>query len=352
MFDEVIKNAFDFMKRALSSIESDPKASVIYFWSSLELFLKARLLKEHWSLILADPRKAEISKFKVGNFVSVSFESAVQRLQKVCGLKIEGAGNNCFKILRDHRNKLIHFHNAHYSSSGSKAMLQNIAIEQCRGWYYLHKWLTDEWAKPFKVYSKDITRIHNLVNRNRKFFKAKFEEIKPKLHQLKSKGITIKNCHVCNFKSSQSVKLLSHDDMDILGQRCLVCGHSFSDELRIQCNQCSESVFINDLGHGTCQDCGEKIDMGYLLEKYGEDKSPEEESIEESNAYCSDCEFVSERSVIPIKDGRHLCLSCITIHDRLYRCEYCNEKITSDSEGTYLTGCLLCEGIDIIDSTL
>lgn len=50
IFESVVSNAIDFMTKSISELKEHPKSSVIDFYSSIELFFKARLLKEHWAL--------------------------------------------------------------------------------------------------------------------------------------------------------------------------------------------------------------------------------------------------------------------------------------------------------------
>jgi hypothetical protein len=76
--DWLIKNALDFLKHAIDDFSTHPKHSVINFYTAVELFLKARLLEEHWSLIVVkDPDRR---KFEAGDFISVTFEEACNRL--------------------------------------------------------------------------------------------------------------------------------------------------------------------------------------------------------------------------------------------------------------------------------
>ena len=53
MFNRLVENAFDFLFKAISEIEGQPKYSVIHFYAAVELFVKARLMKEHWSLVIS-----------------------------------------------------------------------------------------------------------------------------------------------------------------------------------------------------------------------------------------------------------------------------------------------------------
>ena len=82
-FDDVVRNAFDFLRRSIDELETHPKYSVIHFYSAIELFVKARLLKEHWTLIVTRPEQADRAKFQRGDFQSVGLKEASGRLEKV-----------------------------------------------------------------------------------------------------------------------------------------------------------------------------------------------------------------------------------------------------------------------------
>lgn len=87
LFDSLTRNAIDFLKKSVIELEDSPKYSVIHFCSAIELFLKARLLVEHWSLIITKPENANLSKFKSGDFHSVSMQEAINRLKNISGEK-------------------------------------------------------------------------------------------------------------------------------------------------------------------------------------------------------------------------------------------------------------------------
>jgi hypothetical protein len=60
-------------------------------------------------LILSKPELADVIKFKVGDFVSVSMDEAIRRLDNICNEKISLETREAFKATRNHRNKLVHF---------------------------------------------------------------------------------------------------------------------------------------------------------------------------------------------------------------------------------------------------
>lgn len=47
VFDQIVRSAFDFLERAIEQVEKDRKHSIVNFATAIELFLKARLFKEH-----------------------------------------------------------------------------------------------------------------------------------------------------------------------------------------------------------------------------------------------------------------------------------------------------------------
>jgi len=72
IFDSLTRNAFDFLERGISEFDKSPKYSVIHFCAAVEMLLKARLMKEHWSLIVSKPDQANLARFMAGDFISVT----------------------------------------------------------------------------------------------------------------------------------------------------------------------------------------------------------------------------------------------------------------------------------------
>jgi hypothetical protein len=88
METKLIDNALDFVLRAASDLwdkeiteEQQLKYSTIHLFEGIELFLKARLMKEHWSLVLRDLDKYRHESFERGDFQSVNYDLARGRLE-------------------------------------------------------------------------------------------------------------------------------------------------------------------------------------------------------------------------------------------------------------------------------
>src|SRR5262245_51295689 len=83
LFSSLVKNAIDFARKSISEIRRSPKYSMIHFCAALELFLKARLLQEHWSLVVSRPEGASLLRYRAGDFHSVSMGEALKRLRNI-----------------------------------------------------------------------------------------------------------------------------------------------------------------------------------------------------------------------------------------------------------------------------
>src|SRR5256885_2670252 len=83
MFDSLVRNALDFLLRSVGELQETPKYSVIDFCAAIELFLKARLLVEHWALIYKDPKYANLISFSKADFESISMRDVISRLNNI-----------------------------------------------------------------------------------------------------------------------------------------------------------------------------------------------------------------------------------------------------------------------------
>src|SRR4051794_21942996 len=88
-FESLVVNAIDFLTQSAEEVESHPKYSVIHFCAGIELLLKARLLREHWSLVVTKPGEISKRKFEEGDFESVSMRQCFERLENVCGERLQ-----------------------------------------------------------------------------------------------------------------------------------------------------------------------------------------------------------------------------------------------------------------------
>lgn len=156
--DALATSAFDFFYRSVSELESHPKYSVIHFATGVELFLKSRLLNEHWTLVVEKSSEADIAKFLEGKSRTVGLREAIRRLKQVCNENIPNETAAQFEAIAEHRNKMIHFFHEIEAGESDPDLIQNIASEQCLGWYYVDRLLL-AWGEQFENFKNDIAAV-------------------------------------------------------------------------------------------------------------------------------------------------------------------------------------------------
>jgi len=168
MFDSLVRNALDFLERSVDELKDSPKYAVI------ELFLKARLLLEHWALVYEDPKLANQDKFREGDFKSVGMMEAVARLKNISGQGIADEPRKVFEQIRDHRNRLVHFFHPAYANNPDLATVGEVTAEQCRAWFHLYPIISRTWQSYFGPYVSDFERINGKMHGNRSFLRVKY----------------------------------------------------------------------------------------------------------------------------------------------------------------------------------
>ncbi len=337
LFDLVVRNALDFLDQSVSELQKRPKYSVIDFCSALELFLKARLMREHWALIVDKPNDASLAKFHTGDFRSVRMDEAIKRLRNVAGEPISREEESCFLAVRDHRNKLVHFfHEPYAASPPDKQAIQEVVSKQCKAWFYLHQLLTGRWAQHFKPYAAKIKNLNTKMEATRVYLRAKYDAIAPEIKTEKLSGVEYARCRSCGFEAAR----IGERAAPLYEAACRVCGAE-RRFLRVPCPTCGATITVEDMGEADCPTEDFTTDIKWLLEKYGPREDPREET---EIAYCSYCERAGPPTAIPFGDFRYLCLSCLGVHDSAKNCEYCGALNASLREHSYLHGCTMCDG--------
>ena len=93
-FSQLVGNALDFAETAARELEPSPKYSLINFGAAVELFLKARLLSEHWALIIKNRTVALCADQGDLNYAQVSVKvMAVRGDAKLLWSKGEGCSS-------------------------------------------------------------------------------------------------------------------------------------------------------------------------------------------------------------------------------------------------------------------
>ena len=341
LLERLVENAMDFLSQSISEFDEHPKYSVIHFHAAVELFLKARLLAEHWSLVVSKRKDPDWDKFVTGDFMSVSLDEASEKLDKVVRSGLGKRELKIFRGLTKHRNKMVHFFHEAVSAEENEKLHRTIAREQLTAWYLLHKVLTVRWSDVFSTWSVRLKEIDEKLREHREFLQVVFDELGPEFKERQDNGVVFRDCPSCGFTSQEH----TNDIGELYAAECLVC--ELTDKcLTIECPDCeTQVVFVNE-GFGKCEGCERGFEPEYLADELTDD-SAEYIAVKEGDdswqpGNCSDCD--GYHTVVRLGDDAYLCSCCFGTFDFFQHCGWCNEHNTGDMEDSYLTGCNFCDG--------
>lgn len=334
----LVENALDFMERAFNEFENAPKYSVIHFYAAVELLLKARLLAEHWSLVIAKPQEADRDKFLKGDFQSVTLDDAIRRLEKVVGSGLTPAEIQQLQRLGRHRNRMMHFFHDADGVAGTH-LREEIAVEQLRAWHTLNRLLLERWKEVFRPWSDRIYQVNEALKGHREYLRVRFEAIKADLQVKEQAGARLTTCTSCSYRANEV-----HEIFGAFGNgECHVCGMP-SCQIDVACPDCGTAMIFIDEGFQSCASCGRSVEAEELA-RLIEDEGRGTKDYFESGmpAHCTACDGV--RTVVH-HDGELLCASCFCMfsEETMAQCSWCGALNAGKIEGSFLTGCVVCEG--------
>ncbi len=336
-FNDLVNNAFDFLEKAAVDATNHQNA-VIFFCTGIELILKARLLKEHWSLIVdGEPDKR---KFESGEFKSINFKDLIPRIRKSLGETISDDAKNCFDLMANHRNKMVHFF---HEGSSDPVATGKIVAEQYRGWFFLKK-LFDAWGEIFEGHHQRINKLDGTLKKNSKFLNASFDILKPEIKALVDNGAVVKICRSCNYKSAIAENIVD----TILEIECKVCSHR--DTIAIaNCEECNKKFEYYELENEqiSCPHCEVEFSIEDMKRMLG---GPIVDPFDGGDdvVNCANCQGLN--SVVKL-DKVHVCVICLYYEDHVAYCDWCSEGEIGGGEllSSYVNGCDFCDGRGIDD---
>ena len=94
--NNLLDNALDFLLSAAEAVYRNEgprslKEAVLHLANGVELVIKARIAQEHWSLIFSNIDQASYGKIVNGDFVSVDYDKAIERLEKIVDVTVDGS---------------------------------------------------------------------------------------------------------------------------------------------------------------------------------------------------------------------------------------------------------------------
>ncbi len=341
MLGRLVDNAFDFLNKAVVELNDYPKFSVINFHAAVELFLKARLMKENWSLVVSNRQEPNWDKFISGNFQSVSLDEAADRLEKIVRSGLTKPEFKSFKEITRHRNKVVHFYHEAHSAAENREKIRSIVKQQLTAWYYLHNILTNRWNDVFCKWSDPLLEVDKKLRSLHTFLQIVYDQIKPDIEGRKQNGELYSVCPSCGFEAQNH----QVEPNEIYEANCLVCNLT-DNVLKISCPSCySEVIFINE-GFGKCSCCGESFEPENLAEILMDEGSAYVAIKEGDSSWdlgnCSNCD--GYHTVVRTESDEYICTSCFLTQEQVEYCQWCNEPNTGDMGNSYWAGCSHCDG--------
>lgn len=341
MLDRLVENAIDFLIDAVNRLRESPKYSIISFHSAVELFLKARLMAEHWTLVVARRQEPDWSKFESGDFQSVSLEEAAVRLEKVVKSGLSQKELKVFREVSNHRNKTVHFYHAAHTEDEQNSLLREVAQRQLVAWYFLHRLITAQWKDVFFPWAEQISKIDQELRGLQEFLDVVFENEKENLAKLAADGMVIRTCPSCGFQSQVHENTVGV----VYASSCVVCGLE-QKTVQIPCPDCDEKVVFEGEGYSRCSSCRRSFEPEDLAEFLVDGGAAHVAASEGDDSYdpgnCSNCD--GYHTVIRTEHDQFLCLCCFGFFELMERCSWCNEPNTGDMEQSYWAGCNHCDG--------
>lgn|ERR1017187_2903694 len=276
------------------------KYALIHLCSSIELIFKERLRQEHWTLVFKDISKASRDAYDSGDFQSVTFQEAQDRLVGICEIEFTQNQRRDLKNLRDRRNKVEHF--------GAVDSLLAVQASVSK----MVSFLVDFVEEAFEQESLEeeeslIADVRSMLGNCDAVVKQRWKEIQDQVDKqyssiecptcqqkaLSADGGTVK-CLFCNY-AADSKSAADEYVSNILGFHSRYATEKDGDDWPLTtCPDCGSETFVTqvpgpyDTHNSYCFNCGQEYQAGELETCYdcGELYDPGEEK---GHHICTDC---------------------------------------------------------------
>jgi hypothetical protein len=335
LFKELVDNAFDFLERAISEFETQPKYSVVHFSTALELILKARLVHEHWSLIVEGV--PNIRSFTKGDFRSINFKDIIPKIEGVLSETIDKTVKDAFKKISEHRNQMVHFFHE-IDNSKKKEKLNEIAIEQSLAWYHLQQLLM-KWEPIFSDYNTRIDLMVYKMRNHTSYLQAVYQQILPQIENDKKSGKRYFNCDSCGLEAS-----LQHNIHEKISEaECRICSHNMF-LINMSCVACEAIIeFSNDNFPGyRCQECQEKVTIDDIKHFFNTNPA----TYDDTEVIVMNCALCTGSDTVVQYNNVYFCANCFHYEKEIAVCQSCHEGQLAGGklEDSYVYGCEHCDG--------
>lgn len=250
----LVDNAEDFLREAVryakASSPRDWKYAALHLWSALELLLKALLESEHWSLLFEDTNKASKTKLREGDFQTVRFDTALQRIQGIVGISIGKKDLHYLTTLRDLRNRMTHSSVKLNVDQAQSVVARGISVFLTLQQQYVHE-------EPDKALEYEVNQA---LQAFQKYVDGRLRELKAELERSSRPHRWFRTCSRCTLET-----LVSREESAF----CLFCGEvvpfddlvHFNEGTAGPCPSCDEGTLVfvllnNEDGRFVCARCG------------------------------------------------------------------------------------------------
>lgn len=304
-----VRNGIDYLASVVGHLDEnesavddrDLKYAVLHLQAAVEVLLKARLLREHWSLVFKNPGTATRKDFESADFESCGTDAAVQRLHDIAGISFDKKETAALDALAKDRNALQHYgltHSAHAVEARAGRVLD-----------FLMRFLEDDLLPLLSGPERD-TAARDMVR--------------------VSEGVR-------NI-SSYVTRRLNRLRGELKGQ----------ESMTLRCPDCHQITLVAVPGGGLCHFCGaswssdESLAFDYLEDLGGEDAVLD---------LCPQCDqYVLGEGVVfadaPAANDTLYCFNCTARYTSadLISCAGCSRRwpIEADDDGPYASMCPDC----------
>lgn len=251
----LVDSGLDFLQRAVEEMtgdQPDNKYAALHLFSAIEVLIKARLIREHWTLACTKVDGATIAGLKNGDTHTVDPDAGLIRLKTTVGLDIPKEQESKVNVLRKLRNRFAHF--AIVTTKGKT----DIAIRSALGGGLdFAIWFLETYTRPVAPKAEAdlidacLEELAKVLHELEAYLAERLETIKPKL----AKFDVLLDCPNC----LQPALTLTDDEPP----KCLLCwweaeGEDSADSYMYNVLNESEYTIIKDGGIWpvrTCPNC-------------------------------------------------------------------------------------------------
>jgi len=269
----LLENGLDFVLSALEHMAGDPspreiKYSVLHLCSGIELVLKERLMREHWSLVFDKLEKAKKTTFESGRFNSVTFVPCIDRLIEIAGVDYVRAHRKELESFRDRRNQIEHF--------GFVDSIEAIKSSSSKVLNFLYDFIHRELA-PTADLEEQLAEMLEYLREFDQFVKDRMlivqEEVADvcspivECSRCRQMAVTIAEgealCHFCRHVSQGEDAAVEYVE-EIQGTTAYALGKNGFEFPVYDCPECGSSAVVENEEGIVCFSCGESWELSAM----------------------------------------------------------------------------------------